>query len=59
MFSTTVGQQQFMEEAGSEYDDAVEYTLVRWLNIGAALSRLFHLGNGIDIFTMKQGKTVP
>ena len=51
--------QQFTEEAGSEYDDADEYTLVRWLNRGAALSRLFHLGNGIDIFTMKHGKTVP
>jgi hypothetical protein len=48
-----------MEEAGSEYDDPVEYTLVRWLNRGAALSGLFHPGNGIDIFTMKQGKTVP
>ena len=49
----------FMEEAGSEYDDAVQYTLVRWLNRGAAVSRLFHLGNGIGIFTMKHGKTVP
>jgi hypothetical protein len=48
-----------MEEAGSEYDDAIEHTLVKWLNRRAALSRLFHPGNGIDNFMMKQGKTVP
>jgi hypothetical protein len=51
--------QHFMEEVGSEYDDAVDCTLVGWLNRGTALSRLFHPGNGIDTFTMKRGKTVP
>jgi hypothetical protein len=58
-FSTTVGHNIYIQEAATYYDDAAEYTLVSWLIRGAALSRLFHLGNGTDIFTMKQGKTVP
>jgi hypothetical protein len=48
----------FVEEAGSEYDDALYYTLVRWLSWRAVLDRLHHLRNGIDIFMTEQGKTV-
>jgi len=58
MFSTTVGHNILWKKPHQNMT-MLSSTLVRWLNRGAALSGLFHPGNGIDIFTIKQGKTIP